>query len=204
MTARIALPLREPLRSVRVHRANRATGAAAAAPTDVATRLLGHREREARVTADREATLVAAKSVASTLVAALSTVDRTVATRLDEVAALATEIGLAVAREIVGAALDAGLVDPSPFVARCLRDCVQDGGTTRVVVHLAPADLSTVLTGIEADADLAASLSRVDFQADRRAARGTVRVETAAGRLAYDPHEVLARIASEVRKAMSP
>lgn len=119
---------------------------------------------------------------------------------VDEVSRIAVELGLAVARELVGAALEQGLVDPTPTVARCLRDCVHGSDRADLVVRLHPQDLELVETRLAAMPELQEELAAARFVADATMARGAVRAETGAGRLRYDPREVLERICAEVRR----
>ena len=123
--------------------------------------------------------------------------------RLDEVAGIAVELGLAVAREIVGSALDRNAVDPTETVARCLRDCVHGSRNNDLVVRLNPADLANVKTRIAEMPDLVVEAADAQFVADASVPSGAVRAETGAGRLHYDPREVLERICEEVRREAS-
>ncbi|HEB53944.1 MAG TPA: hypothetical protein ENI87_11885, partial [bacterium] len=123
--------------------------------------------------------------------------------RLDEVAGIAVELGLSIAREIVGAALDKGIVDPTPTVATCLRDCVHGSDGGDLVVRLHPEDLENVLNTLATMPELEGDIDRARFVADQSVPRGGVRAETGAGRLRYDPGEVLQRICDEVRREAS-
>lgn len=120
--------------------------------------------------------------------------------RLDEVAALAVELGLGVAREIVGTALDKGLVDPTPTVVRCLRDCVHGSSPRDLVVRLHPDDLALVQERLQTEAAVADEVAAARFVADASVPRGGVRAETETGRLRYDPRDALERVAAEVRR----
>jgi flagellar biosynthesis/type III secretory pathway protein FliH len=130
-------------------------------------------------------------------------VPQQVGQRLDEVAAIAVELGLALAREIVGSALDRGLVDPTPTVVRCLRDCVHGSGKADLVVRLHPLDLEGVQQQLAGMSELQDEVGSARFVADKSVPRGGVRAETGAGRLLYDPSEVLERISAEVRREAS-
>ncbi|MFN3243727.1 MAG: FliH/SctL family protein [Planctomycetota bacterium] len=123
--------------------------------------------------------------------------------RLDEVAGIAVELGLAIAREIVGSALDQHLADPTPTVARCLRDCVHGSDRADLVIRLNPDDLANVKTRIAEIPDLTREAADAQFVADPGIPSGGVRAETGAGRLHYDPREVLERICAEVRREAS-
>ncbi|MEC7584282.1 MAG: FliH/SctL family protein [Planctomycetota bacterium] len=125
----------------------------------------------------------------------------TVNERLDQVAGLAVELGLQLARELVGDALDKGLVDPTPTVVRCLRDAVQGSTDDGLTVYLHPDDLGVVLARLGDVPGLTSLVASTDFQADSSLQRGAVRAETGSGRLRYDPDEVFARMADAVRSA---
>lgn len=158
---------------------------------------LGERERS-RLAAD-----VAVKAIAAAVQRTLAQVPEQVGSALDEVAAQAVELGLAVAREIVGAALDRGFVDPTATVARCLRDCVHGSSKADLVVRLHAEDLALVQDRLAALPELAEQVAAAKFVADASVPRGGVRAETGAGRLLYDPREALQRVADEVRREVS-
>ena len=101
---------------------------------------------------------------------------------------------------ILGDALDSGAVDVTATVARCLRDCTHGSGATELSVHLHPDDLEIAQQKIAEFDELADRLTATRFVADARAARGVVRIETEAGRLKYDPRDVLQRISESVRR----
>ena len=151
-------------------------------------------------TAARAADDEALRKLIATIGREVQNVPETVRARLDEVAGIAVELGLALAREIVGVALDQGLVDPTPTVARCLADCVHGADRGDLVVRLHPDDLAPVETRLQAMPELAEALAEARLVADRTVPRGGVRAETGAGRLRYDPSEVLERICAEVRR----
>ena len=196
MTSMSSVPVATRLVGLRLHRRRASDGEAlparAQALLDLEAR---NRQREADEQALRH------------LVAAMKTqvdgVPEIVRTRLDEVAGVAVELGLAVAREIVGAALDKGQVDPTETVKRCLADCVHGSDRGDLVVRLHPEDVAAVQTKLAAMPELAAELDRATITADATVPRGGVRAETGAGRLHYDPNEVLARICEEVRREAS-
>jgi flagellar biosynthesis/type III secretory pathway protein FliH len=124
-------------------------------------------------------------------------------TRLEEIAGITVELGLAIAREIVGAALDQGNIDPTPTVARCLADCVHGSDRGDLVIKLNPEDMANVQTRIATMTELGEELAAARFVADRTVPPGGVRAETGAGRMHYDPREVLERICNEVRREAS-
>lgn len=123
-----------------------------------------------------------------------------IGSRLDEVAGIAVELGLAIAREIVGAAIDKGNLDPTPIVVRCLKDCVHGSGGGDMVVKLNPEDLASVKTRLAQTPDIDDEVAAARFVADATVPSGGVRAETGAGRLLYNPREVLERICVEVRR----
>ena len=88
-------------------------------------------------------------------------------------------------------------------VARCLRDCVHGSGGAELVVRLNPDDLAAVKTNLAAEPELARAAADAQLVADESVPRGGVRAETGAGRLHYDPREVLERICDEVRREAS-
>jgi flagellar biosynthesis/type III secretory pathway protein FliH len=123
-----------------------------------------------------------------------------VGARIEEVAAISVELGLAIAREIVGSSIDEGKVDPTATVARCLADCVHGSDRGDLVVKLNPSDMENVQTRISQMTELGEELAAARFVADATVPLGGVRAETGAGRLHYDPREVLERICAEVRR----
>ena len=160
--------------------------------------LLHLRERQEEARRRHEATV----HCLDQLRAVLAQVPALVQAQLAEVTALAAEIGLQVAREVVGAALAQGQGDPAGAVARCLQSVVHGADQAELRVLLAPEDLTLVLGELDSHPDLRETAARVTFVPDARQPRGAVRVETGAGRLVYDPREVLERIAQDVRKEL--
>lgn len=190
------VPLTESMVGIRLH----AHKVEANQPSAAKVRwLLSLGAREQQRATDAAALQVCAKAVQQTL----ATVPQLVDQRLQEVAALAVELGLQVAREIVGAALDQGQYDPTPTVLRCLRDCVHGSRRDDLVVRLNPLDLELVQQGLTQHPELADEVQKARFVADRGVARGAVRAETDAGRLQYDPREALERVAAEVRREVA-
>jgi flagellar biosynthesis/type III secretory pathway protein FliH len=153
---------------------------------------------------EREARRVAESKLVESLVAhakrSVSELTTQVGGRLDEVAALAVELGLGIAREIVGAAIDKGFVDPTPTVVRCLRDCVHGATPTDLIVRLHPEDLRLVQERLQAEHEVQDEVAAARFVADPSVPRGGVRAETESGRLRYDPRDALERVAAEVRR----
>lgn len=193
MTTTSPGPVSAPLVGFRLH--PRAGGAASAA-TGRAGQLLDLKDRELR----RQAAVAALHQLADAARGAVAAVPQQVGERLDQVAGIAVELGLALAREIVGTALDKGLVDPTATVVRCLRDCVHGSSRADLVVRLNPHDLAAVQTALQGHPEVQDEVAAARFVADPTIVRGGVRAETAAGRLQYDPREVLERICDEVRR----
>lgn len=196
MTSTNTVPVPQRLVGLRLHRRSCAGGAPA---SPRARQLLDLEARNQQREADQQqlrGLLTAAQQQVQDL-------PQVVNQRLDEVAGVAVELGLSIARELVGAALDQHLVDPTPTVARCLRDCVHGSGGADLVVRLNPDDLAAVKTNLAAEPELARAATEAQFVADESVPRGGVRAETGAGRLHYDPREVLERICEEVRREAS-
>ncbi len=196
MTTPELAPVAAPIVGIRLH--NRTPAADEPAAERVAW-LLSLEEREQRRRAAQEAVVALQRAAAATLAELPGVVER----RLDEVAGIAVELGLAIAREIVGSALDKGIVDPTPTVERCLRDCVRGGSDDHLVVRLHPDDLAPVQQHLRAMPELTEETAAARFVGDPRVPRGGVLAETDAGRLRYDPREALQRVCEEVRREVS-
>ena len=196
MTSMSSVPVATRLVGLRLHR-RRASGGEALPPR--AQALLDLEARNRQIEADEQAL----RELVQTIKAQVDGVPEAVRMRLDEIAGIAVELGLAVAREIVGAALDKGQVDPTATVKRCLADCVHGSDRADLVVRLHPEDVAAVQTRLAAMPEIADELDRATITADASVNRGGVRAETGAGRLHYDPNEVLARICDEVRREAS-
>ena len=190
---KLRIPVTENIARLRLH-----NGTPSPATTDGqrAIWLLSLRDQQKKRAADSAALHALVAAVSDTLDALPAMVGQ----RLDGVAETAVELGLAVAREILGDALDSGAVDVTATVARCLRDCTHGSGATELSVHLHPDDLEIAQQKIAEFDELVDRLSATRFVADARAARGVVRIETEAGRLKYDPRDVLQRISESVRR----
>ena len=193
MTSTTTVPFTAPLVGIRLHARRQSGGVPEAGP---AARLLDLKEREAQRLQATKAVLELARLMARTVDA----VPQQVGQRLDEVAGIAVELGLSLAREIVGSALERGLADPTPTVVRCLRDCVHGSSKADLVVRLHPLDLEGVQQQLAGMSELQDEVGSARFVADKSVPRGGVRAETGAGRLLYDPSEVLERISAEVRR----
>jgi flagellar biosynthesis/type III secretory pathway protein FliH len=186
----------EPIRALRLH-ARRDGGGVPCAPR--VQQLLDLKQRETQ----RAAAVQAVLDLVRDARAAVATIPEQVTRHADEVARLAVELGLSIARELVGDALQRGLVDPTPTVLRCLRDCVHGSDRGDLVVRLHPHDLAVVQTALQSAAGLQDEVAAARFVADPTVPRGGVRAETGAGRLRYDPRDVLERMCDEVRREAS-
>jgi flagellar biosynthesis/type III secretory pathway protein FliH len=186
------LPIRGRLVGLRLHPRAPAPGS----PAEPRVRwLLQLGERGRRDEAEHRALLAVAEAVQQ----ALADLPILVQARLDQVAALAVGIGLAVAREVVGTALERGAVDPTPMVERCLREAVAGSNGAPLRIWLHPQDLAPVLERLANRPDLQPALAQAELVADPGLGRGAVRAETGAGCLRWDPIQALERISAEVR-----
>ncbi|MEO6593313.1 MAG: FliH/SctL family protein [Planctomycetota bacterium] len=191
-----APPVDAPMVGIRLHARRASAGAPQAAK--VASLIdLGGREVQ------RQAAQQAVTDLAVAARKVVEQVPAQVSARLDEIAGLAVELGLQIAREIVGNVLDKGLVDPTEVVARCLRDCVHGSDRSDLVVRVHPEDLALVQQRLAGMAELQGETAKAKFVADATVPRGGVRAETETGRLRYDPREALERVCDEVRREVS-
>lgn len=188
---KLAVP--QPIVGIRLHNRAPTPGTPQAAKVQW---LLSLEARERQRAADSAALQAFAKVAQQ----AILELPKAVGARLEEVAGIAVELGLAIAREIVGSALDRGQVDPTATVVRCLRDCVHGSARTDLVVRLHPADLELVRTRLAAMPELQEQVAAARLVGDATVARGAVRAETETGRLRYDPREALERVIAEVRR----
>ena len=197
MSHRVAmqLPLRGSLVGVRLHQPAAMVGET----TPTVQYLLDLKERDE---AQRTLQFAIMKCIGR-IASAVEPVPGIIHTRLDELGAMVTEMGLAVAREIVGEALDRHLVDPTPVVQRCLRECVFGHDAARLSVALSPGDLAPVLDTLQSDPEVAHRLVAVDFRADASLQPGEVHADTGSGTLMYRPDEVLDRLCDAVRQEVA-
>lgn len=196
MTSMSSVPVTARLVGLRLHQ-RREPGGAPQAPAVKA--LLDLEERNRQRAVDEQAL----RDLVAEMRAQVQAMPAAVQGRLDEIAGIAVELGLGIAREIVGAALDNGQVDPTATVARCLADCVHGSDRADLVVRLHPEDVAAVQTNLQNMPELARELDASTIVADATVPRGGVKAETGAGRLHYDPREVLQRICDEVRREAS-
>ncbi len=188
----LRIALSQPVRALRLYRTKDREDPLAGSEHQ----LFGLQEKQRQDAADREALLSCIGSIEQQL----GDIPAHVTDNLGQVAALATEIGLAVAREVVGAAADRGLVDTTAVVKRCLDHAVGGAEPGHIHIQLSPDDLSTVLGCLGSDSSMRERMQQVEFGPDPSLPRGHVRVQSGSGRLVYDPQEVLTRISDEVRK----
>ena len=196
MTQIARVPLGEPLRKVRIHMKRDAERDGPSPKLIWLLNLLRHQEQQ---DAQHEAILSAIQSIQR----ALAELPNQVSQKLEEVSALAIELGLTIGREILGKAVDLGHFDPSEIVRRCLATLVDASERSALAVAMHPMDLSLVMNALESEADLRASAAECTFHVDESLQRGSVRIATAAGALLYDPREVYERIAHEIRRGAS-
>ncbi len=126
-----------------------------------------------------------------------------VTANVQQVAAIATELGMAIAKEIVGQAVDEGRFDPSPIVERCLLNSVRGSDRADARIELCPDDLNLVVEQLQANPETRARVQTVEFVANPAMERGCVNVSSQSGRLVYDPDEVLERICAEIRRGVA-
>ncbi len=196
MTTTRTVPMTQSLVGIRLHARRMPGGTPASSRTE---QLLDLKQREAQ----REASVQAVVDLAKAAQRTVADVPAQVQKRLDEVAGIAVELGLALARELVGDAMGKGLLDPTETVVRCLRDCVHGSDRADLVVRLHPQDLAGVQNALQSRAEVADEVALARFVGDPSVPRGGVRAETGAGRLQYDPRDVLERICAEVRREAS-
>ena len=185
----VRLPLRASPSAVRVLAVAKRGEQAAST-----SRLLELRDAAVEQRAVRQAVEACQASVERSLGELKHAVDE----RLEAVAAMITELGIAVAGEIIGATLARGTFDALPVVRRCLQQAVDSGDRGQITVRLSPADHARVETGL-ADP----GTPRANFVVDAALAPGSVRVETDIGAIAYDPLEVFRRLSDELRKELA-
>ncbi len=194
MRSDFQIELERPLQGLRMHVIK------AGAPLEPQAALLFDLQAEA---ARKEEEQQAFMRCVAGIEAQLNSIPGTVAGQLQDVVSLATELGLALAREIVGDALDRGHLDPSETVINSLRSLVQDPNEGQVEIFVEPQDLSLVIERLGRVPELRAKIENASFTADPNLSRGSVRIETGNGRLLYDPIEALERVCEEVRKAVT-
>lgn len=195
MTTRFSVHTKRKLRGIHVHTVSREVGAAS---ERVEWLLDLHRETEraeqARI--ERERRLA---SVLDACEEAIATIPDTVAAKLGEVASIASELGLSLARAIVGSVIDQGLGDTPGTVLRCLEEAVP---CVDVRVCLSPEDHASVTASFAEFPELADRFSSASFVADPTLQHGCVRVDSDFGRTSYDPRIVIEDICAEVRKEL--
>lgn len=195
---RVAAQLAQPVRSLGVPN----PGSASAEERTAHARLLD------LGAAARDAAAVRARALATlaSVETALGQIAVQIDARLDQLQALVIELGLGVAEEVVGAAVDTGRADVTAAVRRCLDDLVIGPGDAQVVVRLHPEDLAEVLPWIEDEVRARVAVRggpQLSFEPDAGLWRGSARVDTDAGQLRYQVDEVLAAMAQAIRAAVA-
>lgn len=152
---------------------------------------------ELRLARDQAVT-VAAESIAR----ALAELDEQVDQALQQVADLSVELGLAVAREVVGRAAEQGLVDLIPVVKDCLSRIVVAPSDSEVLLKLHPQDQPGIVEHLGERAERAEAVVPVRIVPDPSVERGEVVVETGVGRLSKAPLEVLDRLTETLRQEL--
>lgn len=196
MIASARLQLRRRIKGLRGHSASPEASSQVASKT---TWLLNLESQAEKSELDRQATNACVQQITSEL-------DKTSAIVLENLTAitsLATELGLSLAREIVGEALDKGIVDPTPTVLRTLQSMVLSAEDAGIKIAISADDFSLVVARLQEQPEFRAYAEQVEFTLDPGLARGSVRIETGSGRLQYEPQEVLAKLCDEVRRGAS-
>lgn len=121
---------------------------------------------------------------------------------LAEVSQLSTEIGLAIAQEVLGDALERGSIDPMQTLDRCLSEASIGLDGVDLAIYMHPGDLSQVLNELESDPEMRERLGGAQLHADAGLQRSAVRIDTEVGRLSYDYREILLRVSKAVRAAI--
>ncbi len=195
MTQTQKIALRLPLRALRLHK-HVPSAPVAVAADDKRAWLLSLREKSAQAETDRQALQVCVESIGQ----ALAQIAPMVQQNLEQISAVITELGLVVAREVLGDAVDKGLLDPTQAVRRCLQQMISgvDKGELRVLLN--PDDLSQVIAELEHHPEFRGKTQDAEFVPSPSIQRGSAQVESGSGRMLYDPLEVYERIADEIRK----
>jgi flagellar biosynthesis/type III secretory pathway protein FliH len=193
----LKMPMHRRLQGVRLYALPRSTAAAVRDEREARSFwLLSLREAAVR-DALRHAELEACFDALRT---AIERIPQQVEANLQATTSLAVEIGLAVAREVVGDVLDQGLLDPWPAVRRCLDEVTESA--TSVQIRLHPEDLGQVMSELEKNPAVRERVSGARFVPDPALGRAAVRIDTDTGQLRYDHREVLLRVSDQLRAAV--
>lgn len=195
MTERLVITVTRPIAGLRVYR----VPTAQEKRDPRAAWLLGLREAQVRE-AERHAELLRCLDA---LQQHAGQIPEAVQRNLDQVISMATEIGLAVAREVVGEAVERGAVDPLPAVRRCVEESVAGLSGGKIDVRLHPEDLSIVVDEIQQEPSLRSKAGSIEFVPDPGLQRGSVHIDSPSGTLRYECAEVLDRISRDVRQSMA-
>ncbi len=195
MTQHFAVKLDGPLRAIELH----------TVPAQIETAsprvrwLLDFKQRAETERAEREALQQRLAGLLSNVEQAMAQVPDIVRQSLEQVANIATELGLSIAREVVGEVVDHDLADTATTVVRCLEEVVPG---VQVRVHLTPDDLAMVTASFAEFPELSSRLDHATFVTDHSLDNGCVRIESDVGRTVYNPREVVERICQEVLKGV--
>lgn len=193
MTNSLRLPLRRKLVSLRLHSVQPVPHTRGSSPS----RWLFDLEQLAeRRKSDRKVSLQCIEAIHQALTQTATQVEENLAS----IASLATELGLALAREIVGDAIDRELLDPTTTVLRSLESVTLSSKDTRLSIFLSPTDFSAVVSELQKSPEFATLSEHAEFAVDAELGQGSVRIETGAGKLLYEPREVLDILCEEVRR----
>ena len=195
MTPRLTIHTRRRLRGVTVHSVSQKFGA----PTERVEWLLDLHRKAEQAAADREQARQRLDKILGECEAAIASIPGIVKSKLDEVVAISTELGLSLAKAIVGEVVDQNLGDTPGTVLRCLEEAVPG---VDVRVHLAPEDHAAVTASFAEFPELCARFPDATFIADGMLQHGCVRVESDFGATHYDPRLVIDEVCDEVRKEL--
>jgi hypothetical protein len=147
-----------------------------------------------------EAELLAIRAAARSLRAAAAGLPRQLEERIDGLAGLVLDLGLAIAEQVLQTRIERGELKLLPILRRILAEVVEGGKSVRATAHVNAEDLAAFaefLRGEQGDA----GQDGLRFEVDTTLARGCLRVETSAGVWHYNPREVVARLREELKGA---
>ena len=193
MTHTVRLPLQRKLVSLKVHSAQPELSIGESPKTRWLFDLSALGERRE---SDRMVALQCLEAIREALAQTATQVEE----NLTSIASLAIELGLALAREIVGDAIDRELLNPAAIVLRTLESVTLSPGDASLSIFLSSTDFSTVVAELQRLPEFAEFAGQTEFVIDPNLGQGAVRIETGAGRLRYEPQEVLTILCEEVRR----
>lgn len=195
LVQRFAVHLQQPLRGIRLHSV---PNDPAKVPQRVRWLLDLHAQVENERQA-REARRAVLERALAGIETALSEVPGVVRAKLEEVAGIATELGLALAREVVSEIVDRDLGDTASTILRCLEETVP-GASARI--YVAPDDLAAVTASFAEFPELDERIAAANFFTDPALGHGCVRIESDVACTTYDPRQAIENICAEVVKAV--